>query len=106
MREFEIALDAQHITLLLAERNTEQFMQQFCTMYPNFITRLQEINSNITKNDLVICALIALGEDCASIQKIRHISKESLWAARYRIRTKLKLTHDEKLEDFIRSVIQ
>lgn len=105
IREIEIALETQTINAWLAEKDTERFMQHFRTKYPIFVSNLQQRNNTITKNDLVLCALIALGESNSSIQEIRHISKESLWAARYRIRTKLNLSHEEKLEEFLRNLI-
>ena len=105
IREIEMALETQTINAWLAEKDTDRFMQHFRAKYPFFIPCLQQRNDSITKNDLVLCALIALGESNSRIQDIRHISKESLWAARYRIRAKLNLMHEEKLEDFLRNLL-
>ena len=105
IREIEMALSSQQVNAFLAEQNTGRFMEHFTGKYPNFVPRLQERNAKLTKQDLTLCALIALGESNESIQEIRHISKESLWAARYRLRSKLQLQHDQRLEDFLRETL-
>ena len=105
IREIEMALSSQQINAFLAEQNTGRFMEQFTGKYPNFVPKLQERNKKLTKQDLILCALIALGESNEIIQEIRHISKESLWAARYRLRSKLKLEHGQRLEDFLRQTL-
>ena len=105
IREIEMALSNQKINAFLAEQNTGRFMEHFAGKYPYFVPKLKNRNEKLTKQDLILCALIALGESNETIQEIRHISKESLWAARYRLRSKLKLEHDQRLEDFLRQTL-
>lgn len=106
IKEIEVVLEMQSLDVWQAERDSERFMNHFNAKYPNFIPALLQRNSDITKNDQLLCALLALGESGTAIQDIRHISKESFWAARYRIRTKLGLTHNDKLEDFLTQLLK
>lgn len=105
IKEIEIALSKKEIDISLAEDNAEKFMQQVRAKYPDFIPALTARNPKITGCDLVLCALIALGTGNDSIQELRHISKKSLWAARYRIRTKLHLDHEDALESVLYKIL-
>ena len=105
IKEIEIALSKKEIDISLAENNAEKFMQQVRAKYPDFIPALTARNPKITGCDLVLCALIALGTGNDSIQELRHISKKSLWAARYRIRTKLHLNHEDALESVLYKIL-
>ena len=103
--EIETTLSAQKVNAYLAEQNADGFMKEFNARFPDFVPSLSAQSDKITKNDLMICALIALGKGSETIQEIRHISRESLMAARYRIRKKLNLKHGERLETFLESII-
>lgn len=105
LKDIEAMLDLQQINPFLAEQNAVQFMEKFSNKYPYFVSALQEKNQSITNHDILLCALISIGESNETIMEIRHISKESLWAARYRIRNKLKLNHDEKLEVYLSELL-
>ena len=101
IKEIEIALSKKEVDTSLAEHDAEKFLAQMRAKYPGFVPALMERESTMTRSDIILSCLIALGESTERIQELRHISKNSLWAARYRIRTKLHLGHDEVLTAFL-----
>lgn len=64
--------------------------------------RLREQFPSLTKGDLKLVSLLLLGLDNHQIARSMNISIESVWKARYRLRTRLGLPADAQLEDFLK----
>lgn len=69
---------------------------------PGFYSSLKEDFPNLSDGQLQLAALIAAGTDSHQLASILNISNKSLYTGRYRLRTSLKLTKSESLEDFLR----
>lgn len=88
-----------------AAANPNKYMQDFQKNYPDFLEKLLTKGPSITEHDQLLCMLIALGVGKEQLQSIFSITPESLKAARYRLRTKLELERQDKLEDILQSML-
>ena len=73
-------------------------------MHPGFFTKLKERYSELTENDLRLCAYLRIGLRTKEIATMLTVSPASINTARYRMRKKLNLAKDESLDDLIRAV--
>lgn len=64
--------------------------------------RLREEFPGLTKGDLKLVSMLLLGLDNHQIGRSMNISMESVWKARYRLRTRLGLSAETQLEDFLK----
>jgi DNA-binding CsgD family transcriptional regulator len=81
--------------------NFESFFSNFEKLYPDFKTSLNKITSNLTANELKLCAFLRLNLSSKEISMLLNITPESVHKARYRLRKKLALTSKEDLSIFI-----
>jgi DNA-binding CsgD family transcriptional regulator len=77
--------------------NLTPFYSNFEKMYPNFSHSLKKISSNISANELKLCALLRLNLSSKEIGQLLNITQDSVNKARYRLRKKLKLTSKEDI---------
>lgn len=70
-----------------------------------FHNRLKADFPDLSESLLRLAALIASGIDSHQLAATLNISPKSLYTSRYRLRTRLGLTKDDSLEDFLRSYI-
>jgi DNA-binding CsgD family transcriptional regulator len=77
------------------------FNQHFESINKNFYHRLKQAYSEISPNDLKICALIKLNKSIKEMAAVLNISPDSVKTARYRLRKKLNLQTEDNLTDFI-----
>jgi len=84
----------QHINI---DRNWEDFKRYFEDVHTGFIETLKEKHSDLSSNDLKICALTRLNLNIKESAAILGITPESVKTARYRLRKKLNLEQNEEL---------
>ena len=87
----------------IQDNNWKDFDTYFESVNKNFYTRLQNKYSDISSNDLKICALIKLNLSIKEMASILNISPDSVKTARHRLRKKLQLNTEDNLTDFIRT---
>jgi DNA-binding NarL/FixJ family response regulator len=78
--------------------------EKFLQLRPGFFARLKEINPDLTENDLRLCTYISIGMRAKEIAQQLSVTPDSVNTARYRLRKKLNLKSDEKLDDFLRNL--
>jgi len=77
------------------------FQEAFNNADKNFIKKIKAIHSELTPNDLRLCAYLRLNLSSKEIAPLLNISPRSVEVKRYRLRKKMKLDHDENLTDYI-----
>ena len=85
----------------LANQNDKLFFISFLTIFPNFSTRLLQINSSLKSHDLEFCALIKLNFDTKNIARIKNISVKAVESKKYRLRKKLNISSTECMYNWI-----
>lgn len=91
-------------TVFTHSTNGEQwsrFMDYFHDVYHDYLERLKIKFPGITPNELRLCALIKINLSTKEIASALHITPESLRTAKYRLRKKMELDSDNKLDDFL-----
>jgi len=82
-----------------------KFILHFEEVHPHFFTRLNEISPHhLTKEDLLYCAYVRMNFNNKEIAKQRHIVPGSVKRHLQRLKSKLHLSHEKKLSDFLNSL--
>lgn len=79
----------------------QRFMEYFQNVYHDFLGNLKREHPSITANELRLCALLKINLSTKEIANMLNITPESLRTAKYRLRKKLDLMDDDRLNDFI-----
>lgn len=82
-------------------KDTEAFHLNMETEYKDFIYTLSNRFPDLTENEKRLCSQIRLNLSIKDIASINNISVKSVEMARYRLRKKLSLEHDEHLATFL-----
>lgn len=82
----------------------QRFKLHFDSVHPNFFIKLKEASSELTENDLRLCAYIRIGMRAKQIAEMLSVSPDSINSNRYRLRKKLGLQRGESLDDYIRKI--
>lgn len=94
-----------NLKLHLAGRGErESFEQTFENVNPDFIRRLKEICPSISENNIRLCSYVVIGLSNRQIADLMNIRIASVKQSRWRLRSRLGLTSDQSLEDFLRSL--
>jgi DNA-binding CsgD family transcriptional regulator len=86
---------------LSIDKDWEDFRLQFEQVHQGFFKQLKDQCPELSTSELKLCALIKLNLSMKETPTILGISPESVKTARYRLRKKLQLSHEENLIDFI-----
>jgi len=89
---------------LRSDDEWERFKLHFDSVHPDFFLHLKERSSELTENDLRLCAYIRIGMRAKQIAEMLSVSPDSVNSNRYRLRKKFSLSKGESLDDFIRRV--
>lgn len=73
------------------------FLAQFSSIYPTFIEKLAGQNPELSKTDLLYCALYRIGLSYKEIGQALNIETASVYKRKYRIQGKLGLSNEEEL---------
>ncbi|MEO9966958.1 MAG: tetratricopeptide repeat protein [Reichenbachiella sp.] len=83
------------------DQGWNNFKRMFEEVHKDFFVRLKENYPDLGSSELKLCALIRLNLNLKEAAGILGISPDSVKTARYRLRKKLDLIHDENLADFL-----
>lgn len=83
------------------DQDWENFKNSFEQVHTRFFTVLKQKCSDLTSNELKLCALLKLNFNLKEAAQIMGIAPESVKTARYRLKKKLGLGANESLVDFI-----
>jgi DNA-binding CsgD family transcriptional regulator len=84
------------------DKDWENFKLHFAQVHPSLFRNLKERFPDLSNNDLKVCALVKLNLNLKESAAILGIAPESVKSARYRLRKKFNLSHEDSLVDFIR----
>ncbi|WP_188459194.1 helix-turn-helix transcriptional regulator [Psychroflexus planctonicus] len=99
-------------SLLLKKLQTNKIISQqnnslkelFESISPNFMQRLNEINPNLTEQDILYCALIRQKHSTKQIANFLNVSPKSVNQHKYRLKKKLAISKEENINDFISKI--
>ncbi|RKD92160.1 helix-turn-helix and ligand-binding sensor domain-containing protein [Mangrovibacterium diazotrophicum] len=86
------------------DENWEKFEENFNLVYVNYMKKLTEQFPHLKMNDRKLCAYLRMGLSSKEMASLFNTSIRSIETARYRLRKKLNLGHDDNLSDFIQSL--
>lgn len=81
----------------LVKHNYSSFFTAFTEIYPNFSDCLFALSSQLTINDVEICALMKLGFSTKEIAQYTRLSIRAIEGRKYRIRKKLDISTEKEL---------
>lgn len=87
-----------------ADDDWEVFKMYFVQINSTFFEKLKEINPDLTKHDLRLCALIKLNLNIKESAAVLNLSPNSIKSARYKLRKRLNLEVEQDLYEFIQRV--
>lgn len=79
----------------------KMFQEAFNNADKNFLKKIKSKHSNLTPNDLRLCAYLRLNLSSKEIAPLLNISPRSVEVKRYRLRKKMDLPHDANLTNYI-----
>ena len=77
------------------------FSAHFDDAHNNFLRKLKTEHSDLTSNDLQLCAYLKMNLSSKEIASLLNISTRSVEVKRYRLRKKLGLSHSESLTELM-----
>ena len=80
------------------------FEEAFNNADREFLKKIKRIHNKLTKNDLKLCAYLRLNLSSKDIAPLLNISLRSVEIKRYRLRKKMKLSHNEGLTEYVLSI--
>lgn len=86
------------------EKKNFLFHKLFSEVHQDFINRLTEKHTSLTANDIRIISFIRINLGTKEIANLMNISPKSVDIARYRLRKKLDLAHENDLNKYIRDI--
>lgn len=111
LKEINISLSASqktHIVQIVKEleanmsqESWEEFEYRFNSVHNDFYENLLHDFPNLTPNELKLCAFLKLNMTSKDISTITYTSPQSITVARHRLRTKLGLSRDANLINFL-----
>ncbi len=91
-------------TNIREDENWEKFEENFSLVYTDYMKKLSVRFPNLKMNDRKLCAYLRMGLSSKEMASLLNTSVRSIETARYRLRKKLNLQHDNNLSDFIQSL--
>lgn len=79
----------------------EKFAIYFDDVHNNFLKKLKETYPTLTPSDLKVCAYLKINMSSKEIAEVLHISPKGVEIARYRLRKRLELPREVKLNEFL-----
>jgi len=83
---------------------SNKFIYHFNEVNPHFFSKLKAVCNELTENNLRMCAYFKMGMTAKQVASILNISVETVKNGRYRLKKKLRLSEEDNLDDFIRSI--
>jgi len=88
----------------IGEEYMEVFDVNFEKVHHNFFERLKELNPTLTKRELRLCAFVKMNLTNKEISPLLNISLRGVENARYRVRKKLNVNHEDNFVSFLEAV--
>ena len=82
----------------------KMFQEAFNNADKDFLKKMKSMHSDLTPNDLRLCAYLRLNLSSKEIAPLLNISPRSVEVKRYRLRKKMSLPHDANLTNYILEV--
>lgn len=82
----------------------QMFEEAFNNADKDFIKKVKTLHSELTPNDLRLCAYLRLNLSSKEIAPLLNISHRSVEVKRYRLRKKMDLEHDVNLTEYILNI--
>ncbi|MBK7099287.1 MAG: hypothetical protein IPH58_14300 [Sphingobacteriales bacterium] len=82
----------------------EGLYSQIETLHKDFNIHLAEHFPQLSENDIRLVTLLRLGFSTKHIASLNNISPKSVEIARYRLRSKLGLSHDQNLQKYLKTI--
>jgi tetratricopeptide (TPR) repeat protein len=79
----------------------ENFKMHFVKVHPHFFKKLKQHSSELTEENLRMCAYIKMRMTTKQIAQLLHVIPNSIITNRYRLKKKLQLADNEELDEFI-----
>lgn len=86
------------------DEDWENFTLHFNTVNADFFDVLKEAYPDLTPNELKLCAYLKMNLSSKEIAQLMNITIKAVEVARYRLRKKLKLSSETRLESFISEI--
>ena len=86
------------------DQEWEYFTKHFDKVHSDFIVKLKEKHSNISNNELKLCAYLRMNLSTKEIAQLMNISARGVEISRYRLRKKINLATDTNLFDYLLSI--
>lgn len=99
---FQIASVIRTIDRNLSNEDDWKFFEEaFNNADKDFLKKVKELHSDLTPNDLKLCAYLRLNLSSKEIAPLLNISVRSVEVKRYRLRKKMDLEHEKSLTEYI-----
>jgi tetratricopeptide (TPR) repeat protein len=82
----------------------DTFKMHFDKVHQHFFEKLKQSCSNLTEENLKMCAYFKIGMTTKQIAQLLHVDPHSVIISRYRLKKKLQLSDGESLDDFVRNL--
>lgn len=86
------------------DKNWEQFTKAFTDTNQGFFDRIRDKHPEISKSELRLSALLTMHLNSKEVGNILNISDEGVRKARYRLRKRLELNKEDKLERYLATI--
>ncbi len=83
------------------DKEWETFSKHFDTVHSDFLTALKNTHTNITGNEMKLCAYLRMNLSTKEIAQLMNISARGVEIGRYRLRKKLQLEKEMSLFDYL-----
>ena len=88
----------------IGEEYLEVFDVNFEKVHHNFFEELKKLNPTLTKRELRLCAFVKMNLANKEISPLLNISLRGVENARYRIRKKLEVAHEDNFVIFLENI--
>lgn len=88
----------------IGEEYLEVFDVNFEKVHHNFFEELKKLNPTLTKRELRLCAFVKMNLTNKEISPLLNISLRGVENARYRIRKKLEVAHEDNFVSFLENI--
>ncbi|MCF6366274.1 MAG: tetratricopeptide repeat protein [Bacteroidales bacterium] len=89
---------------LRTNQNWEKFKLTFNNLYPSFFTKINEIFTSLTENEIKLCAFLIMDLKTREIADIMNISETSVSKNRNRLRKKLQLESGTDIAVYLKTI--
>tara|TARA_B110000881_G_scaffold193397_1_gene186664 strand:- start:117 stop:596 length:480 start_codon:yes stop_codon:yes gene_type:complete len=91
--------------LLKYENMTDRFEKHFEDVYPGFFKSLIAVSSsNLTQNDLRLCAYLKMNHGTDEIAQLTGVSVRTVESKKYRLKKKFNFNKDQTVTTFIHGI--